>query len=100
GWAGSAPPAGGVPGRWATQAYQARWYIGMLTVAACDPNVRAVNFFHMLDESDLTGWQSGLYFADESPKQSAVAVRSWIASTGAACRGKPKPWEPGSPSTA
>ena len=97
----SATPAGGVLGQWATQAYQAKLVPrDARTLVACDPNVRVVNIFHLLDETDLTGWQSGLYFADQSPKLSAVAVRTWIASTGATCRGKPRPWEPGSPGIA
>jgi len=92
----SAAAAGGVLGRWATEAYQARWYLAMLNLVACDPNVRLVNIFHLLDESDLSGWQSGLYFADQSPKLSAATVRNWIASTGATCHGPQLPWKPGS----
>jgi len=92
----SATSAGGVFGPWATEAYQARWYVAMLDVVACDPNVRVVNIFHLLDEADLGGWQSGLYFADQKPKLSATAVRGWIASTGARCHGPQLPWKPGS----
>jgi hypothetical protein len=92
----SARAAGGVLGRWATEDYQARWYVAMLNVVACDPNVRLVNIFHLLDEADLGGWQSGLYFADRKPKLSAAAVRGWIASTGARCHGTQLPWKPGS----
>jgi len=92
----SATAAGGVLGRWATEDYQARWYVAMLNVVACDPNVRLVNIFHLLDEADLGGWQSGLYFADQKPKLSAAAVRGWIASTGGRCRGTQLPWRPGS----
>jgi hypothetical protein len=92
----SATSAGGVLGRWATEAYQARWYVAMLNVVACDPNVRVVNIFHLLDDADLGGWQSGLYFADQRPKLSAAAVRGWIASTGARCHGPRLPWKPGS----
>jgi len=95
GWEVSATPAGGVLGRWATQSYQARWYLAMLKLVACDANVRGVNIFHLLDEADLEGWQSGLYFADGTPKRSAATVRSWIESTGATCRGRTTPWEPG-----
>jgi hypothetical protein len=91
----SATPAGGVFGRWATQTYQAQWYLAMLHVAACDPNIRVVNIFHLVDETSLTGWQSGLYFANQTPKRSAAAVRSWLASTGGACRGTGTPWRPG-----
>ena len=55
-----------------------------------------MNIFHLLDEADLGGWQSGLYFADQKPKLSAAAVRGWIASTGARCHGPQLPWKPGS----
>jgi hypothetical protein len=95
GWEVSATPAGGVIGRWATQSYQARWYLEMLNLVSCDPNVHLVNIFHLVDETDLAGWQSGLYFADESQKQSAPTIRSWLASTGGTCQGTKMSWKPG-----
>ena len=58
-------------GQFATEAYQASWYKQMLDLLSCDPNVQFVNIFHLIDESALEGWQSGIYFAD----QSAEAVR-------------------------
>ena len=97
----AANAAGGVFGRYATQAYQAQWYGQMLDLLACDPNVRVVNIFKLVDEPDLGGWQSGLYQfsanGTPAPKQSAQTVRSWIASTGGACRGSLHPWSPPSP---
>jgi hypothetical protein len=90
----SAGPAGGVVGQWGTQAFQAKWYVQMLSLVACDPNVRLVNIFHLLDEADLSGWQSGLFFSDETPKSSAAAVQSWLATTGARCQGTTTPWTP------
>jgi hypothetical protein len=95
GWEVSATTAGGVLGQWATQAYQSKWYLAMLSDVACDPNVRLVNIFHLVDEINLAGWQSGLYYADETPKQSATVVESWLTSTGATCLGKATPWIPG-----
>src|SRR5207244_4036337 len=59
----SANGAGGMVGAFASAAYQADWYRKMLDLVACDPNVRLVNIFHLVDESNLAGWQSGLYFA-------------------------------------
>src|SRR5262249_27007155 len=82
----SATPAGGVVGKWATETYQSSWYVQMLDLVACDPNVHLVNIFHLLDDVDLAAWQSGLYYADQTPKDSAVAVRSWIVH-GTSCRG-------------
>ena len=40
----------------------------MLDLVACDPNVAVVNIFHLVDETNLSGWQSGLYFADQTPE--------------------------------
>jgi hypothetical protein len=33
-------------------------------------------FFHVQDESDLSRWQSGLYYADGTPKTSLASVRA------------------------
>ncbi|HZQ63613.1 MAG TPA: hypothetical protein VFA66_00110 [Gaiellaceae bacterium] len=86
--------SGGVLGDYAGEGYQARWYRRMLDLLACDPNVRFVNIFHLVDEADLAGWQSGLYFVDRTPKLAARTVRSWIAATGGGCRGRARPWSP------
>src|SRR5262249_48975110 len=91
----SATGAGGVVGRFATEAFQADWYVRMLDLVACDPNVAVVNIFHLVDEASLAGWQTGLYFADHTAKRSAAAVRDWISRTGGACSGKATPWTPG-----
>ncbi len=98
----SANGAGGVIPPYDSEAYQATWYIKMLNLVACDPNVALVNIFHLIDESDLAGWQSGLYFADQAPKESAQAVTNWISTTGGACTGtmtsfKPAPSAPLTP---
>ncbi len=93
----SANAAGGMVGADATEAYQAVYYRQMLDLLACDPNVRLIDIFHLVDEPNLTGWQSGLYWAGTTgpePKQSARTVQQWIASTGGACRGTVKPWRP------
>lgn len=90
----SATPDGGVLGATATEAYQASWYLEMLNLVACDPNVKVVNIFHLIDESDLAGWQSGLYYVDRAAKQSALTVHDWIASTGGGCQGAEHPWTP------
>src|SRR4029079_19626271 len=71
----SATAAGGVLGRFATEDFQASWYLQMLNLVACDPNVEVVNIFHLIDEENLAGWQSGLYFADRTPKRATQAVR-------------------------
>jgi hypothetical protein len=89
----AATQAGGVIGKFATAAYQSSWYVQMLNLVACDPNVRLVNIFHLLDDSDLAAWQSGLFYADQTAKPSAAAVGSWLAA-GTACRGVKTSWKP------
>jgi hypothetical protein len=93
----SANAAGGVMGRHATQAYQSFFYENTLSLLACDPNVSVINIYHLVDEPDLEGWQSGLYwFAEPTPipKKSAAVVARWIARTGGACQGTMRPWHP------
>ena len=95
----SATSAGGVRGEFATAKFQATWYSKMLKLVSCDPNIRLVNIFHLVDESDLAGWQSGLYYADQTLKQSAATVAGWISSTGGRCKGAVTSWKPGAAAT-
>ena len=98
----SANAAGGMIGGDATQAYQATYYKEMLALLACDPNVRVINLFHLVDEPNLAGWQSGLYWVGTTapvPKQSAAVVAGWLAQTGGACEGTPTSWHPAVPLT-
>jgi hypothetical protein len=88
----AANPDGGVLGATATEGYQASWYLQMLELVSCDPNVAVVDIYHLIDEPTLSGWQSGLYYVDRTAKQSAATVHDWIASTGGACRGALRPW--------
>ena len=90
----SATSAGGVSGQFASQTYQASWYKQMLDLLSCDPNIQFVNIFHLIDESALEGWQSGLYFVDQSAKQSAQTIRDWIAQSGGNCRATVHSWTP------
>jgi hypothetical protein len=93
----SATPAGGVVGRYATQSYQATWYREMLDYVACDPNVQVLNIYHLVDDTELAGWQSGLYTAGAlpQPKRSAQTVGTWLATNQGRCTGQPRPWLPG-----
>jgi hypothetical protein len=86
--------AGGVIGDFASEDYQAGWYRQMLDLLACDPNVAFVNIFHLVDEPALEGWQSGLYYLDETAKKSAQTVTDWLAQTGGACTATVHPWTP------
>jgi len=90
----SATSAGGLVGTYGSQDYQASWYKQMLDLLACDPNVAFVNIFHLIDEPALEGWQSGLFFADRTPKKSAQVVTSWLLQTGGNCTGIVHPWTP------
>ncbi|MGH3004102.1 MAG: hypothetical protein ACRDM1_15800, partial [Gaiellaceae bacterium] len=55
---------------------QARYYVKAIELAACQPNVRMLLLFHVSDEPRLEGLQSGVRYADGSPKSSRQAVRS------------------------
>jgi hypothetical protein len=55
---------------------QAALYREAFKVAYCQPNVVGIMVFHVSDESALTAWQSGPYYADDSPKSSLAAIRN------------------------
>jgi hypothetical protein len=55
-------------------ATQARDYVEAIRLAACQPTVRMLLFFHVFDEFRLQRLQTGLYWADGRPKPSARAV--------------------------
>ena len=54
---------------------QAAYYRRALELAYCQPTVRGLFVFHTFDEPGLGGWQSGLYFADRTPKPSLPAFK-------------------------
>jgi hypothetical protein len=58
-----------------TEATQAAYYRQAVQLSFCQPNVHGLFLFHAIDERDLTGWQSGLYYADDAPKLSLAPVR-------------------------
>jgi hypothetical protein len=53
---------------------QAVDYVEAIDLAACQPLVRMLIFFHVTDESRLTGLQTGLFYPDNSPKRSLGPV--------------------------
>ena len=61
------------------EATQARYDTEVLKLALCAPNVIGLTMFHVTDESDLAGWQSGLFYADGTPKSSMWFVHAAIA---------------------
>jgi hypothetical protein len=60
-------------------ATQAAYYREAIGLAYCQPTVRGLFIFHTFDESNLNGWQSGLYYADHTPKPSVLGFRHAVA---------------------
>ncbi|HZO34807.1 MAG TPA: hypothetical protein VFB17_07000 [Gaiellaceae bacterium] len=58
------------------EATQASYYDEAIRLAACQPTVRMLLFFHVVDESRLAGLQTGVRYADGSPKSSLPRVRA------------------------
>jgi hypothetical protein len=58
---------------------QTAYYREALALAYCQPTVQGLFIFHTFDEASLNGWQSGLYFADRSPKPSLPGFRRAVA---------------------
>jgi hypothetical protein len=57
------------------EATQARYYESAIQLAACQPTVEMLLLFHVEDEPNLAGLQSGLRYADGTPKTSLAPVR-------------------------
>ena len=63
------------PGRPVDEATQARFYRRALELARCQEGVAGLLLFHSHDEPFLTGFQSGVYYVDGTPKTSLEPVR-------------------------
>jgi hypothetical protein len=61
------------------EATQGRYYAEAFRLARCQPNVVGIMVFHVIDESALGAWQSGMYYADGTPKSSLPAIRDAAA---------------------
>jgi len=71
------------------EATQASYYVQAIKLAVCQPTVRMLLFFHVVDEPRLAGLQSGLRYADGSPKSSLNPVRAAAqAAEQHGCRGR------------
>jgi hypothetical protein len=55
---------------------QGVYYGRAIQLAYCQPTVAGLLFFHVSDEPDLDRWQSGLFYADDTPKTDLAAVRA------------------------
>jgi hypothetical protein len=60
-------------------ATQAAYYREALALAYCQPTVQGLFVFHTFDEPNMDGWQSGLYYADRTPKPSLRGFRRAVA---------------------
>ena len=60
---------------------QAAAYDLGLRLAFCQPTVAGMLLFHSHDETALLSWQSGVYYADGTPKASFAAVRDSLDRT-------------------
>jgi len=57
---------------------QGKEYAEAIRMVACQPRVRYLLFFHVSDETALTGLQTGVYYADDTPKASLAPVAAAI----------------------
>jgi hypothetical protein len=58
-----------------SEGVQGAYYDEALKLAACQPTVRGFLIFHVTDETDHNRWQSGVYYADGTPKSSRPLVK-------------------------
>ena len=54
---------------------QADHYTTAIRLAACQETVVGILLFHVFDELDLRGWQSGVRYVDDTPKESYDPVK-------------------------
>jgi hypothetical protein len=71
---------------------QAQYYPDIVRFVSCDPSVRSLSFFHLVDERDLDRWQSGLMRIDDSKRPSYASVKTAIAQTQGRCALTPPGW--------
>src|SRR5581483_1341047 len=80
-----------------SESTQAKYYGKALQLAACQPTVRTFFVFRLIDELARGGWQSGVYYANGSPKSSLPGVEAAarrlqeVKPTGCATLLAPKP---------
>ena len=64
-----------------SEATQATYYQEALAMAFCQPTVAGILIFHAIDETALPAWQSGVFYADGTPKSSLPRVREALDRT-------------------
>jgi hypothetical protein len=69
------------------EATQAQIYADMIRYAACDPDVRSLLIYRLMDDANLAQWQSGLMRADGTRRPSFDTVKQTMNATGGNCTG-------------
>jgi hypothetical protein len=70
------------PGKPVDEATQADYYRRALELASCQEDVVGLLLFHSHDEPALSGFQSGVYYVDGTPKASLEPVREALRNAG------------------
>jgi hypothetical protein len=73
------------------EATQGSYYRRAIALAYCQRTVVGLLFFHVSDEHDLARWQSGLFYADDTPKSDLAFVKSAADAAQAGTLTCPKP---------
>ena len=76
-----------------TEAAQAQIYGDAVRLLACDPSVKSMLFFGLVDEPDLERWQAGLMRADWTRRPAYDFVKRAIAETGLRCTRTATAWK-------
>ncbi len=71
---------------------QAAIYGNVIPLVACDPAVKSLLFFNLVDEPDLDRWQSGLLRADWTKRPAYGIVKGSIAAGQTRCSGRTVAW--------
>jgi hypothetical protein len=71
---------------------QAAIYGNLIPLMACDPAVKSVLFFNLVDDANLDRWQSGLMRADWTRRPSYSIVKGAIAARLTRCPGRTVAW--------
>ena len=72
---------------------QGQYYGDIIRFVSCDPTVRSLSFFHLVDEQNLDRWQSGLMRIDDTKRPSYSSVKTAIAQTHGQCALTPPGWQ-------
>jgi hypothetical protein len=66
---------------------QAQDYDKLVHLANCEPTLTDFHIFHEIDESDRTGFQSGVLHVDFTERPSAQSLKAAVAADGGQCSG-------------